>query len=187
MLLINLIAARRAERRKLEFIRGVLVRCMFVVGALTALGAVFMTFSIQTTKSRIKDVDAQTAMLQTTVDRVGQLQAGMATIQPRVATLLTAQNATNRWRAVLQEVGASLPPKAWLTSFATQQTPPDTFIVTGQTVSHNLVGQAMLSLNKKPYLKGVDLHYTQASPTSKIINFEVAGSLEPVEGSTNGK
>jgi Tfp pilus assembly protein PilN len=187
MLLINLIAARRAERRKLEFIRGVLARCMFAVGALTALGVVFMTFSIQTTRSRIKDVDAQTAMLQTTVDRVAQLQSDMASIQPRVATLLTAQNATNRWRAVLQEVGASLPAKAWLTSFASQQTPPDTFIVTGQTVSHKLVGQAMLHLNTKPYLKGVDLHYTQASPTSKVINFEVAGTLESVEGSTNGK
>lgn len=187
MLLINLIAARRAERRKLEFIRGVLARCMFAVGALTAMGVVFMTFSIQTTRSRIRDLDAQTAMLQSTVAKVEQLQANMATVQPRVATLLGAQNATNRWRAVLQAVGASLPAKAWITSFATQPQPTDSFIVTGQTVSQKSVGVAMMQLNKKPYVRSVDLHYTQASTTSKIINFEMAGALEPLEGATNGK
>jgi Tfp pilus assembly protein PilN len=187
MLLINLIAARRAERRKLELIRGVLTRSMFAVGALTILGGAFMTFSIQNTRSRIRDVDAQTAMLQTTVARVEQLQANMADVQPRVATLLTAQNATNRWRAVLQEVGASLPPKAWITSFASQQTPPDSFVFTGQTMSHEKVGQAILHLTKKPYVRGVDLRYTQLNPMGKIVSFEVAGTLDPVEGGTNGK
>lgn len=187
MLLINLIAARRAERRKLEFIRGVLTRFMFTVGALTAIGVVFMTFSIQTTRGRIRDVDAQTAMLQTTVAKVEQLQGNMAAVQPRVATLLAAQNATNRWRAILQEVGASLPAKAWITSFATQAQPGDSFIVTGQTISHKNVGDAMMQLNKKPYVKSVDLHYSQASPTNKIINFEVAGALAPLDGATNGK
>lgn len=187
MLLINLIAARRAERRKLEFVRGVLARSMFAVAALAVLGVAFMTYSIQTTRSRIRDVDAQTAMLQTTVAKVEELQGNMAAIQPRVATLLTAQNATNRWRAVLQEVGASLPPQAWITSFATQQQPSDSFIVTGQTISHEKVGLAMLHLNKEPYVKTVDLHYSQSTIEGKVVNFEVAGSLMPVEGATNGK
>ncbi|HEY3411486.1 MAG TPA: PilN domain-containing protein [Armatimonadota bacterium] len=187
MLLINLIAARRAERRKLEFIRGVLARCMFAVGALTVMGVVFMTFSIQTTRSRIRDVDAQTAMLQTTVAKVEQLQADMAAVQPRVATLLAAQNSTNRWRAVLQEVGASLPAKAWLTSFATQAQPADSFIVTGQTISQKSVGEAMLHLNGKPYVQSVELHYTQASSKDKLVNFEMAGALVPLEGATDGK
>lgn len=187
MLLINLIAARRAERRKLELIRGVLARCMFAVGGLALLGIAFMTISIQNTRSRIRDVDTQTDMLQATVAKVKSLEANMAAVQPRVTTLLSAQNATNRWRAVLQEVGSSLPAKAWLTSFATQQNPADTFIVTGQTVSQSLVGQTMLKMNKKAYVRSVDLHYTQSSTSNKLVNFEVAGSVTPLEGATDDK
>jgi Tfp pilus assembly protein PilN len=160
---------------------------MFGIALLTVLGMAFMTFSIQTTRSRIRDVDAQTAMLQTTVAKVEELQGNMAAIQPRVATLLSAQNTTNRWRAVLQEVGASLPQKAWITSFAAQPQPADSFVVTGQALSQAKVGQTMLHLTKAPYVKSVDLHYTQASPQSKVVNFEVGGSLTPLEGATNGK
>lgn len=187
MLLINLIAARRAERRKLEFMRGALVRSMFGIAALAVMGVVFMTYSIQTTRSRIRDLDAQTAMLQTTVSKVEQLQGNMAAIQPKVATLLSAQNATNRWRAVLQEVGSSLPAKAWITSFAAQPQPADSFVVTGQAASHQKVGETILRLNKEPYMKSVDLHYTQSTTQGKVVNFEMAGSLLPAEGATNVK
>ncbi|HEY3267771.1 MAG TPA: PilN domain-containing protein [Armatimonadota bacterium] len=187
MLLINLIAARRAERRKLELIRGVLLRAMFAVGAIALGAAMLMTFSIQSTKNRIRDVDAQTVMLQDTVQSVERLKSEMAVLQPRVTTLLLAQNSTNRWRAVLQEVSSSLPQKAWITSFTTLAAPQEGFVVTGQTLNHGLVGSAMMQLQDKPYIKSVDLHYTQAAASDKGVNFELAGGLEPMEGAPNGK
>jgi len=196
MLHINLIAARRAERRRREMVRGVLVRGMVGVGLATVLTLTFMTVSIQIIRNRIADVDQQMAMLQDTVSRVERLQAAMGSLQPRVTTLLTAQNATNRWRAVLQEVSSSLPASTWITSFTAQTPPNEGFTITGQSTSQALVGRTMLQMNRKENIKDVTLRYTQANRTNSgavnAINFELAGTLHPLEGSTpevptNGK
>lgn len=187
MLLINLIAARRAERRRLELIRAVLSRCMVGVGISTVFGAAMMTYSIQTTRNRILDMDEQMARLQDTVMRVERLQGDMRALQPQVATLLKAQNATNRWRAVLQEVGASLEYKTWITSFTSQETPSSGFVLTGQAVSQDHVGKTMQRLGRQTYIKSVDLHYTQSSDQANVVNFELAGTLQTLEGSSDGK
>jgi Tfp pilus assembly protein PilN len=186
MLLINLIAARRAERRKLELIRAVMVRAMVGVGAATVAGVALMTFNIQIVKNRIQDVNQQTAMLQDTVSRVETLQAQMSAVQPRVATLLKAQNATNRWRAVLQEISVSLPQKTWITSFVSQTTNGDGFTVTGQSISQNQVGQAMMRIGSQPYIKDVSLQYTQASD-QKGFTFGLTGELQPMEEKSDAK
>lgn len=193
MLLINLIAARRAERRRLELIRGALVRGMGVVAVATVLGMGFMTVSLQITRNRIADVNQQTAMLQDTVHQVERLQTDMATLQPKVATLLRAQNATNRWRSVLQEVGTSLAPSTWITSFVSRTAPSQGFTITGQTKSQSLVGRTMLNMNRQSNIQNVTLSYTQSTANSgtdkgpSVINFELAGALHPLEGSTNGQ
>jgi len=182
MLLINLIAARRAERRKMELIRAILLRSMVGVGGAAAFTAAFMTFNIQVVKSRIEDVNQQTAMLQDTVTRVEALQARMSALQPRVATLLRAQNATNRWRAVLQEISVSLPEKTWITSFASQAGEGDSFTITGQSISQKEVGKAMMSLGTQPYIKEVSLQYTQtAGGDAKGVTFALTGALQPTE------
>lgn len=193
MLLINLIAARRAERRRLEFIRGALVRGMGLVAVATVLAIGFMTVSLQITRNRIADVDQQTASLQDTVHEVERLQTGMASLQPKVATLLRAQNATNRWRSVLHEVGSSLPQSTWITSFVSRAAPNQGFTVTGQTKSQSLVGRTMLNMNRQSNIEKVTLSYTQSTVKSgsengpKVINFELAGALHPLEGTTNGQ
>jgi Tfp pilus assembly protein PilN len=186
MLLINLIAARRAERRKLELIRAVMVRAMLGIAAATTLGAVVMTFQVQTVKSRIDDVNQQTAALQDTVSRVELLQAQMGALQPRVATLLKAQNSTNRWRAVLEEISISLPEKTWITSFASQAG-ADGFTITGQSASQNEVGKAMMRLGTQAYIKDVNLQYTQSAAKSGSVTFALSGGLHPLEEKSDGK
>jgi Tfp pilus assembly protein PilN len=181
MLLINLIAARRAERKKRELIRAVLLRSMAGVGVAGLLASAFMTFSIQIVNNRIDDVTQQTAMLQDTVTQVERLQASMGALQPRVATLLKAQNATNRWRAVLQEISVALPEKTWITSFASQSGASDGFTITGQSVSQNQVGKAMMRLGTQDYIKEVSLQYTQAAGKSNSVTFALTGALEPLE------
>lgn len=187
MLLINLIAARRAERKKREMIRGVLLRGMVGVGAAGLLASAFMTFSIQVVNSRIEDVTQQTAMLQDTVTQVEDLQSRMGALQPRVATLLKAQNATNRWRAVLQEISVSLPEKTWITSFASQAGATDSFTITGQSISQNHVGKAMMRLGSQPYIKEVSLQYTQSAEKAKSVTFALNAALQPMEENTDGK
>lgn len=188
MLLINLIAARRAERRKLELTRAILLRSMFGVGGAAALTAAFMTFNIQIVKNRIEDVDQQTAMLQDTVSRVEALQARMSALQPRVTTLLKAQNSTNRWRAVLQEISVSLPEQTWITSFASQSREGDGFTVTGQSISQKEVGKAMMRLGSQTYIKDVSLQYTQAAGNgAKGVSFALNGALKPIEEKSDAK
>lgn len=187
MLLINLIAARRAERKKREMIRAVLLRSMVGVGAAGIFTAAFMTVSIQVVNSRIEDVSQQTAMLQDTVTTVEQLQSNMSALQPRVATLMKAQNATNRWRAILQEISVSLPEKTWITSFASQKGATDGFTVTGQSISQNQVGKAMMRLGTQAYIKEVTLQYTQAANSQKGVTFALNGALDPMEDTTDAK
>lgn len=186
MLLINLIAARRAERKKREMIRAVLLRSMVGVGIAGFMTAAFMTVGIQLVNSRIEDVTQQTAMLQDTVSQVENLQGRMSALQPRVATLLKAQNATNRWRAVLQEIGVALPEKTWITSFASQAGAEDGFTVTGQSISQNQVGKAMMRIGSQPYIKEVTLQYTQSADKAKSVTFALNGSLQPLEEKTDG-
>lgn len=193
MLLINLIAARRAERRRKELIRGALTRGMVFVAVATLFAMAFMSVSMQITRNRIADVDQQTAMLQDTVHQVERLQASMAAIQPRVATLLRAQNAINRWRSVLQEVSTSLAPDTWITSFASRPAPDQGFTITGQTKSQALVGRTMLNMNQQQSIQSVTLAYTQSNANKNnplmpsVVSFEMAGALHPTEGSDNDK
>lgn len=177
MLLINLIAARRAERRKREMMRAVLVRAMAgtAVAALTAV--LFMTISIQRTNARIADVDTQIQLLDESVTQVEHLQAQLTALAPRVTTLVDAQNATNRWRAAMQEVSMSLPDKTWITSFQSKSGQGEGFVVTGRTVNQERVGRTMLKMNKTSNLENVDLNFTQNAQEGNAINFEVTGSL----------
>jgi Tfp pilus assembly protein PilN len=185
MLLINLIAARRAERRKREMVRAVIVRGMAAVGAATVLAIAFMTWSTQITESRIRDADAQMVLLKDTVDQVERLQSSLESLQPRVETLVKAQNATNRWRAVLAEVGASLPEQTWITSFASQNTAGQGFTVTGQTVSQDRVGKAMMRLHRADIVQSVDLRFSRSGQGSQMVTFELAGAMLPEEGAAN--
>lgn len=196
MLHINLIAARRAERRRREIIRGALVRSMAALGLLTAGAIITMTVSAQVTSARINDVAQQKVMLQDTVSRVERLQADMTALQPRVTTLLSAQNATNRWRGVLAEVSASLPENTWITSFATQSGTSEGFTITGQARSQALVGRAMLRMNRQQIIEAVTLKYTQADRAGEgianAVNFEISGTVQPLPGAktedkTDGK
>jgi Tfp pilus assembly protein PilN len=144
--------------------------------------------SVNQTKLRIRDVDAQTALLQDTVDRVEALKADIARLEPRVNILVRAQNSTDRWRGVLQAVSASLPDKTWVTSFQSKPSTKDKtegFSMTGQTVTHDRIGRAMLKMNKSPFVKSVDLNFAAQRQQGSGVAFELGAELKPVEGASD--
>lgn len=188
MLLINLIAARRAERRKLELIRGGMLRAMVGIVLMTAAVALIATLGITRTAIRIRDVDVQTALLQDTVDKVNALQASIKSLQPRVNTLVQAQNSTDRWRGVLQSVSASLPDKTWVTSFQSKEPTndkADSFTLTGQTVTQDRIGRTMLKLHDSVFVDRVDITFASQRQEGKGISFELSAALKPMEGAGN--
>jgi Tfp pilus assembly protein PilN len=185
MLLINLIAARRAERRKLELIRGGMLRGMVGVVATTGIVALLATLGMTRTTLRIRDVDAQTALLQDTVNKVETLQADIKNLEPRVNTLVRAQNSTDRWRGVMQAVSASLPDKTWVTSFQSKDAAKNSvegFTVTGQTVTHDRIGRTMMKLNRSAFVKQLDLSYAAQRQEGSGVSFELGAELKPLEG-----
>lgn len=188
MLLINLIAARRAERRKMELIRGGMLRGMVGVVLMTAIVALVASLGMTRTAIRIRDVDVQTSLLQDSVDKVNALQASIKTLEPRVNTLVQAQNSTDRWRGVLQAVSASMPDKTWVTSFQSKEPTKDksdSFTLTGETVTQDRIGRAMLKLHRTTFVDRVDITFASQRQQGKGINFELAAVLKPLEGATN--
>jgi Tfp pilus assembly protein PilN len=177
---VNMIAARRAEKKRLEKL--IYVTLMVIVGELAIVLAVmgFMTARVHADNSRIRGLDRDMARIQPTVDKIRKYELEIKELSPRLDLLSSSRDQTMLWHSVLQDLGRCMPEKTWLTSMATTVTavsssppggatsaaPATTLNLGGASVSQQLVGEAMLRLNQCPEFGKVDLTYTQDNPSS---------------------
>ena len=176
---VNMIAARRAEKKRLE--KFIYVALVVIVGELAIMLAVmgFMTARVHADNSRIHGLDRDMARIQPTVDKIRKYESQIKELSPRLDLLSSSRDQTMLWHSVLQDLGRCMPEKTWLTSVATSVTssgsssssggksaPATTLNLGGSSVSQQLVGEAMLRLNQCPEFEKVDLTYTQDNPSS---------------------
>lgn len=185
---INLIAARRAEKKKVEqWTRQIFYGLVGSVGAFILLASYLGVQRLAMENER-REAEAALQRLKPKLDRIAQINADKAALLPKVNTLQQAKADTLRWRALMQVVSQSVPFDTWLTGMqATGAGDATVLRLQGSAASQSLVGETMLRLQQHPLFKQVDLSFTNAvqsvmpnMPTR--FNFEVAAQLR---GSVN--
>ncbi len=194
---VNLIAARRAEKKRLEqnarrLFLGLIVEAM----AVAVLG---MTLAVQQMQMRtaLSSADARVARLQPTLRQIQDIKTENAGLQPRIDTLRTARADTLRWRALLQIVSQSIPSDAWLSSITaatvaatgpadpnadpSAAAPPAVVTISGTAGSQSRVGETMSRLGAYPVFGQVDLRFTQLDAPQGSVNAAAAASSTRVK------
>lgn len=186
---VNLIAARRAEKKRVEKnTRRLFFGLAVEVGVLVLLGSYIGARQIAL-RGALTEANTRMQKLQPTLDRIAQIEKDTTILKPKVDTLLGAKADTLRWRAMLQIVSLSVPSNAWLTSITSQGSGADTTItISGNAGTQTIVGETMTRLGSFPVFDKIDLRFTQLSsaPTDVVprFTFEIGAHLKstrPVE------
>lgn len=198
---INMIAARRAERKRSE--RQVRIAAMVVLCELVALFAIlsFMTARIYAASGTIRQLDKKLVKILPTVEKIKGYEAETKKLQPKVDLLADSCERTLVWYSLMQNLGRSVSENTWLSSInsvrsvpakrtdsSEPETPKTTVNLRGTSVNQRLVGETMLRLNQYPGLERVDLNYTQngRSQALNTIDFEIATLLASYDDTGGG-
>jgi Tfp pilus assembly protein PilN len=203
---INLIAARREEKRKLENN----IRRLVLVVAMEFGGVVFLasllTVRLMTLRSHVDYLGNQVAQLQPKVTEIQKLEAQTAGLQPKVAVLNEARNTTLYWYTSIQTLSDCLPNHTWISGIDTggDPTPPapivpsasgspaaavnpansggtPTLTFSGSSATSNEIGLAMLRMNQRQNIASVTLgSVTDAKQgNTDILGFSMTVALKP--------
>ena len=187
---INMIATRRAERKKLEQqvrVAALIVLCQVILGCAILS---FMTARIYATDRAISKLNKQLATIQPTVRQIAEYEAETKQLEPRLKLLADSKEKTLLWYSIMQNLSRSMPADTWLTDITTSveipsstaskpEEPRATIKLRGTSVSQMMVGETMLRLNKWPEFSRVDLSYTQQSGNEDVntVEFEINAPL----------
>jgi Tfp pilus assembly protein PilN len=180
---VNLIAVRRAEKKRLERnARRLLLGLAAEAGVLVLLTS-YVGARQLALRGALAEANGQLLKLQPTLDRIGQIEKDTAVLRPKLDTLQFAKADTLRWRAMLQIVSQSVPGNAWLSRITSVQNEDNTTItIAGTAGSQTLVGETMTRLGSFPVFDKVELAFTQLSTTPRDpvqrVSFEIGASLK---------
>ncbi len=182
---INMIAPRRAEKRRLESnVRRLLIAIVVEV-ALVALVGGFMMSQIYRTRSMAQSLDVQLTKLQPTVSKIQSFEKMTKGLGPKLDTLNDAKTDTFRWCRVMHNLSLSVPDHTWFTRISTEHAMQDADTVkvniNGLSISQEMVGLTMLRLHDNvPDFSTVDLQYTQKASAGSMngVEFEVAAGIQ---------
>ncbi len=191
---VNLIAARRAEKKRLEHnTRRLFFGLTAEVALLVVMGSYFGVRQLAL-RGAVSEADTQMVQLQPTLDRIAQIEKDISVLKPKLDTLASAKQDTLRWRAMLQMVSQSVPGNAWLSGIASSTTGQDTTItLTGVAGSQTLVGETMTRLGAFPVFDKVELRFTQLASApgeaAQRVSFEIGAHLTstPKTGERKGE
>jgi Tfp pilus assembly protein PilN len=191
---INMIAPRRAEKRRLERdMRRLVMVILAELVCVVALGG-WVGTKLLTTRSRIGDLDVQLARLQPIVKQIEEYDSATKKLAPKLDLLNKAKDRTMRWYNTLDQLTQSLPQSTYLTRIVTKA--PDrkdetgtTVNLTGISISQAKIGETMLRLSAIPDFQKVDLHYSQASCVDgcPALEFEIGATMKSEEAPKGAK
>ena len=181
---INLIAPRRAEKKKVEQ----LTRQLFTGLVVSVGGFVLLTIYLGSRRvvldTRLSEAKRKLAEQKPKLQQIADLEKAIAEVKPKVTTLEDAKRGTERYRGLFQVVSRSLPGNVWLGSMNSSGVADVTTVsMIGTSGSQTLVGELMTNLQKVPLFEKVDLKYTSlAAATEKSLerySFQVDAKLIP--------
>lgn len=200
---INMIAARRAEKAKLEEH----VRIMFIVlvGEFAIMLALlsFMSARIYGTGRTADELDQKLKSVQPTVEKIRYYNGEITKLGPKLDLLADSREDTLLWRNILQRLGHDMPAKTWLGSVSSVSAVANSspggavdssksggpqLLLRGVSANQALVGETMLRLNQFPEIDRVDLNFTQkgSSNTIDTVEFDIAATLKQNKSAKGG-
>ena len=179
---VNLIKEDRlAAAAKERQVRMFVLLCI-AIGGVSFMGAGFFTF--EAARYRAKNAALEQALEEAKpyMQRVDHNNAEIAKLEPRIATLTNAQDATLQWSRILDHLKSNMPEGVWLTSVMCQrQSPGEPVVVAvkGISTTQEAVGYLIMRLETSNDLESPQLVFTQERrlEKGKALEFEVKGIL----------
>jgi Tfp pilus assembly protein PilN len=182
---INLIAARREEKKKIERLtRQLFMGLVGTVGVLV-LVMLYVTTRQFAARAALHDAEVKWEQVKPKLARIEELKKEKDSLAPKVKTLQEAKVETRRWRAVMLAVSQAIPQEAWISGLATAGGGQDMVInLTGVASSQSVVGETMTRIGQQPIFDGVELRITQVVPpppgdNTKRFSFDIGAHLKP--------
>lgn len=191
----QLLSARRSERQ-LQMSKFIFMGASVVVGS-----AYFALFAQGASLSgQQNEIEAKLKKLKPQQEQIDANKKEEATLSPRLTTLESARNLTNRWARLMEHLAVNTPNNVWLTAFRSSAVDPEkpihiTFNGVGQ--NQTLVSEMMLRTQNAIDLEGVTLVGSQEKLFEKTsgFEFEMAGDIvdtaekkkKPIDGDKEQK
>lgn len=190
---INMIAARRAEKLKMEkgvrgTILGILTEIAITLGIFS-----FMVARIIGASLSIDKLDGELQKIEPTVQMINSYEARIKDLGPKLELLADSREATLLWSNILGDLSRSVPADTWINNVTTavitassssdpKSTPESKTVITVQGVAldQQRVGETMLRLGQNPEFEKVDLNYTRNNGSNDMnaVDFDLAATLK---------
>jgi len=186
---INLIAARREEKRNVTTLSRQLFMGLVAAGVILAAVVIFFTGEQVQKRIQITNLDKDIATLQPKLDQIHKREADIAALKPKVDTLDNAKVATLRWRSMMGVVAEAMPDTVWITNMSTGgDIGGSTVNISGVGPSQAVVGEVARNLDQRGVFSHVDLLSTSngSTPEDPVqkVSFQLNGYLLPATLST---
>jgi Tfp pilus assembly protein PilN len=175
------LAAAARERQVRMFV----LLCV-AIGGVSFLGAGFFTFEAARQRARVATLEKALEEAKPYMEQVEANHAEIAKLEPKIATLTSAQDATLRWSRILDHMKENMPQGVWLTGVSCQKQSaeaPVSVSLKGFSTSQEAVGYLILRVETSKDIEKPELVFTQERLTEKgkALEFEVKGVLAGTE------
>lgn len=171
---INMIAFRRAQKKKLETNVRKLVWVLMAEFVLAVLAGGWLCTRLYTTRGNIAELNQQLSKLDPIIAEIKTFNTNTGDLLPKLGLLNEAKVSTMRWYNILDKLSESLPTPTYLTQITSSEqvqsagtgTSKTSDIMTtvslqGSTSTQSKVGETMLRLGEIPEFDGVELSYSR--------------------------
>jgi Tfp pilus assembly protein PilN len=159
-MLINLISARRAEKRKLRAVADTIIRVQYAAAIVTILAVTALAHSSRTLAVEAAKVEAQATAYEAQAQEVRSLRAAEEAMKPRVQLIERTELNINRWRYLLAQAADAVPPGVQIDSFAVKAAngSAQSFDLTCRAVDVYTAARFYARLEAEPDVASVQMH-----------------------------
>jgi Tfp pilus assembly protein PilN len=177
---INLIAARRVEKRRMERLsRQVFFGMAASVGVLVMTGSVLVVQRIELA-SQLASADQKMTKLKPKLAEIARIRQETDERRPKVERLEEARNTTLRWCVLLNVLSRSLPAKTWIEQFESNGKGSPTVNLKVVTDSQTTAGQTASLLQSQPIFEDINIPGTQTTAEGTV-RFDVIARMKPFQ------
>lgn len=180
MIKINLLPRERVRRPLLSARIGVAAGVVVALG-FAIVSWIYLSGLNAKVRSDIREVERQIEELRPQVARVEELKRQIEAARRKEQVLRQLESMRVAWDAVLDELRDVMPTDVWLIRIEARD--DGSFSFNGFGMSYEAVARFMVSLEKSPRFRTVDLSIGQKQMMlgREVINFSLTAALAPVE------
>ena len=178
MIQINLLPVREAKRKadvKQNVLELVLV--LILLGTSVGFAQAHVTSQINTTQSRIRQMEADIAKFKPQLDQVAAFRAKKAELQKKIDVIAGLDRARKGPVRVMDELATHTPERLWLDAIKTSGRQIE---ISGQSLDNEVVATFLGALGDSKYFSNVDLNSTElgTGPEGlKVVKFKIQASM----------